>query len=361
MTGLGRKQIGRHVKALKAGKNPRAGPDLTRHHFTKQYSQIDIELLAEVDNATDRLSGWLTIALMQNQYDTGDERFLQLRKISVAHLYRLRGTRIYLTNALSISGTKSTKVPIGTRAKPRPNGSPGYIRVDTVHQGDLNGEKWVYHINLVDEVTQWEVTVAVECISEKYLLPALKMALAFFPFIIINFHSDNGSEFINYTVAHLLNKLNIAQTKSRARTSTDNGLVESKNWAIIRKEFGHWHIPRNQAGIINQFYIDHLIPYLNYHRPCHFPFKKQNLANGKITITYPHKDCKTPYQKLLSIPNWEQYLKPWRTVESLKQAAETKTPMQAAKEKKEARDKLMKLVLPKHPDTIPPLLPPMAL
>lgn len=56
MTGLTRKQIGRHAKALRAGKKPRAGPHLTRHHFTPYYNQTDIELLAEVDNATDRLS-----------------------------------------------------------------------------------------------------------------------------------------------------------------------------------------------------------------------------------------------------------------------------------------------------------------
>lgn len=213
----------------------------------------------------------------------------------------------------------------------------------------------------MDEVTQWEITVAVECISEAYLLPVLRMALAYFPFVIINFHSDNGSEFINYTVANLLNKLNIAQTKSRARTSTDNGLVESKNGAIIRKEFGHWHISGNQAGFINQFYIDHLIPYLNFHRPCHFPVKTQNQTNGKITITYPQAEIQTPYKKLLSIPNWSQYLKPGRTPESLKQAAEVKTPLQAAGDKKKARDILMKLVLPKHPDTIPTLPPPMTL
>jgi len=41
-------------------------------------------------------------------------------------------------------------VPIGTRRKPDPQGEPGYLRVDTVHQGDLDKQKGVYHINLVD-------------------------------------------------------------------------------------------------------------------------------------------------------------------------------------------------------------------
>ena len=38
-------------------------------------------------------------------------------------------------------------LPIGERRKPQPDGQPGYIRIDTVHQGDLDGEKGVYHIN----------------------------------------------------------------------------------------------------------------------------------------------------------------------------------------------------------------------
>jgi len=46
----------------------------------------------------------------------------------------------------------------------------------------------------------------------------------------LNFHSDNGSEYINYVVADLLNKANVSQTKSRARKSNDNALVESNGF-----------------------------------------------------------------------------------------------------------------------------------
>ena len=86
-------------------------------------------------------------------------------------------------------------------------GRPGFIRIDTVHQGDQNGVKGVYHINAVDEVTQWEVVACVPRISEAWLEPALRQLLAHFPFRILGFHSDNGSEFINYTVEELLKKL----------------------------------------------------------------------------------------------------------------------------------------------------------
>ena len=42
-------------------------------------------------------------------------------------------------------------------------------------------EKGVYHINAVDEVTQWEIVASVEKISEAYLVPVLGEMLAQFP------------------------------------------------------------------------------------------------------------------------------------------------------------------------------------
>jgi transposase InsO family protein len=111
----------------------------------------------------------------------------------------------------------------------------------------------VYHINAVDEVTQWEVVGAAAQISEAWLIPVLDAMLAQFPFRIRGFHSDNGSEFINHTVAKLLNKLLIEQTKSRPRRSNDNGMVESKNGAVVRKHMGYTHIAAAHAEEIGAF------------------------------------------------------------------------------------------------------------
>ncbi len=112
--------------------------------------------------------------------------------ISVSHIYNLRRCADYKKYRCHYEKTKSPKgIHIGERRKPRANGQPGYIRIDTVHQGDLDGKKGVYHINAVDEVTQFEVVVSVEKISEAYLIPALEELFAAFPFTIINFHSDN--------------------------------------------------------------------------------------------------------------------------------------------------------------------------
>jgi len=116
----------------------------------------------------------------------------------------------------------SHAVNIGERRKPVPHGKPGFIRIDTVHQGDLDGVKGVYHINAVDEVTQWQV-MAQPLISARPGCFRAEGHSGAVPVSGAGFHSDNGSEFINHTVAGLLNKLLIEQTKSRrgAPTITD--------------------------------------------------------------------------------------------------------------------------------------------
>ena len=74
-------------------------------------------------------------------------------------------------------------------------------------------------------------------------VPVLETMLLQFPFIISGFHSDNGSEFVNRIVARLLNKMLIHFTKSRPRHSNDNGLVESKNGSVVRKQLGIYLYP----------------------------------------------------------------------------------------------------------------------
>ena len=168
-----------------------------------------------------------------------------------------------------------------------------YVRIDTVHQGDLDGLKGVYHITCVDAVSQWQVQACVQGISEAYLLPVLMLVISQFPFEVEGFHSDNGSEYINGRVAAMLEKLRIEQTKSRSRHSNDNALAESKNASIVRKHMGYSHIPQKYAQPINTFYQEVFNPWLNLHRPCMFATEITS-AKGKIVKRYLLQDVKTP-------------------------------------------------------------------
>lgn len=215
MSGRSRAQVTRLVwRKLQAGS---IKPSYAKcHRIAARYTVLDHELLAATDNLHSRLSGPATRRILERAFCVyGDKRFARLSGISSSHIYNLRGSRTYQMRAQTIGRTKIVSIAIGIRRRPEPQGKPGYVRVDTVHQGDLDGEKGVYHVNLVDAVTQWEIVVCVEAISEAHLLPVLKAALGLFPFLILGFHSDNGGEYINRVIAKLLNKLLIEQTKSR--------------------------------------------------------------------------------------------------------------------------------------------------
>lgn len=314
-----------------------------RNVFATKYANRDKELLALTDNAHGRLSGPATRKILQRQYAVyGDKRFEKLSDISSAHIYNLRSSRAYRQRAQTLAKTRSVCVSIGIRRKPEPQGRPGYIRVDTVHQGDLNGEKGVYHINMVDAVTQWEIVLCVEAISEAYLMPVLEIALGMFPFWIVNFHSDNGSEYINSVIAQLLNKLLIEQTKSRSNRTNDNALVEGKNGSVIRKHMGHWHIEQRHASAINQFYQEHFNPYLNFHRPCGFATVTVD-EKGRRRKKY--KTYQTPYERFKMIVNTEKkrkYLREGITLKTLDALAAKQTDNEAATLMQAARDQLFK-------------------
>ena len=246
----------------------------------------------------------------------GQTEYQNIAQISVSHLYNLRASKGYQKQRRTFEKTKSRNVSIGERRPPNSEGKPGYIRVDTVHQGDQDGVKGVYHINAVDEVTQFEVVLSCQKISEQFLMPILTEMLETFPFNIQGFHADNGSEFINHKVAKLLNKLNIELTKSRSRHSNDNALAESKNASVIRKTFGYSHIEQHWADELNVFNRDYLNPFLNYHRPCYFPTTITD-DKGKQRKKYYYDKMMTPYEKLKSLNEAESFLKEELTFDQL--------------------------------------------
>jgi transposase InsO family protein len=343
ITGYSRQQITRLIKQYcVTGKIERQ--QRIYQGFERLYTVEDISLLASLDERHNTLSGPATKKLCERAYAIFKQtQYQRLAGISVAHVYNLRKSKPYLRQRYTFEKTRPKVALIGERKKPRANGEPGFIRIDTVHQGDQDKQKGVYHINAVDEVTQFEVVCTVEKISELYLMPAIEQLLDCFPFVIKGFHSDNGSEYINYKVAKLLSKLLIEFTKSRSRQSNDNAQVESKNGSVIRKLFGYAHIPQRWASLINEFNHKTLFPYINYHRPCFFP-KTITDSKGKGKKTYPYECMMTPYDKLKSIENAINYLKPDITFEILEKVALSQNDDQAAEQLQKERSKLFKTI-----------------
>ena len=310
--------------------------------FKRAYTDADIRLLARMDECHGQPSGGVLKKLCERAYQQfGQEQYQRLSRISVSHLYNLRQSKTYQRQRCTLTKTRPVKASIGIRRKPLPNQQPGYIRIDSVHQGDQDKRKGIYHINAVDEVTQFQVIVTLARINEEHMLPALTQLLATFPFKIKGFHADNGGEYINYSVAELLEKLRIDFTKSRPRHSNDNGLVESKNGSVVRKLYGYAHIPQQYAEEFASINSNQVYRYVNFHRPCYFPTTITD-SKGKQRKKYRYQDMMTPYEKLKSLARPSQYLKPGITFKQLDAFAREMTDNDAAEQLNSARDQLFK-------------------
>jgi hypothetical protein len=343
-TDYSRQQLTRLVRRVLDGETLAKRYRGPTHGFVRKFSELDLALLAQTDALHGNLSGPATKCLMQRAFELfGDPRYERLATISVGHLYNLRQRAGYQDRRRHWTKTKGHSVPIAERRAPAPDNRPGFIRIDSVHQGDLDGRKGLYHINAVDCVTQFEIVATCEQLSEAYLLPVIKTMLASFPFQILGFHADCGSEYINHKVAEMLDKLRVEFTKSRPRHSNDNALAETKNGAIVRKHFGYSHIAQRFANEVNAFCRDFLNPYVNFHRPCFFAESLSD-PKGKITKRYRLENMMTPYQKLKSLPEAHLFLKPGCTFSQLNQLAMAMTDNQAAERLNAARSKLFQSI-----------------
>lgn len=199
---------------------------------------------------------------------------------------------------------------------------------------------------MIDEVTQFEFVAAVPKITENFLIPILARLIKMYPFKIIEFHADNGSEYINKRLEKLLNKLLIKLTKSRPRKTNDNALVESKNGSIIRKWIGYQFIGQDEAEKINSFYLNYFNEYLNYHRPCGFATEKKD-KKGKIKKIYKQEDYMTPYEKLKGLENAKKYLKEKITFKKLDKIAYKYTDNEMAEKVQQELTKLSEVIY--HP------------
>lgn len=277
------------------------------------------------------------------ELDVSEEVAVALRGMSAATIDR----RLAADRAkLEVRGHSHTKpgsllkdsIPIRTWAQCN-DAVPGFVEIDLVgHEGGNAIGDHAYTLTVTDIATGWTENRSVRNKAQKWVFAALLEIKAMFPFPIIGIDSDNGSEFINYTVAKLLGKLLIEQTKSRAHRSGDNGLVEAKNGAIIRKHIGFGHIGAPHAEAVNAFHRDHLNPYVNFHRPCAVP-RVIVAANGKRRRIYTR--WATPWELFQEAPRCESLLRPDATLAGLQQFAQLQSDTEAALEMQRAKRQLL--------------------
>lgn len=340
LTGYKHSQLFRLIDRSLVGNLVRK-PYVRKTDYHRVYTTADIKLLEKTDELHLRLNAHATHEIMRREFLLfHHQEFANLSGISVSHIDNLRKRPAY--TASWVNATKPRGTLIGATMKPESNNAPGSIRVDTVHQRDI------YYINAVDEITQWEVVVCVPVIAESCLLPALNILLDQFPFVIFNFHSDRGSEFINRIVAHLLNKLLINQTKSRSRHCNDNALAETKNGSVVRKNMGYGHMDKKIVKEANHFSITYFTPYLNFHRPCGYVTETIRDHKGRERNIYGQYT--TPYEKLKDVSNAQNknFLKLGQSFEKLDTIAYKMSDNEFARLVREKQNTLFELNISYH-------------
>jgi len=141
MTGISASQLTRLIGQFRRTRHVRVHA-YKRHCFPTKYTREDQLLLAEVDDAHERLSGKATAAIFKRECELfGKEEFKRLSNISVAHLYRLRQSSFYRNHTLTIEKTKPSPCKYGERRRPDPQGRPGYIRWHACRHGSSRGPK----------------------------------------------------------------------------------------------------------------------------------------------------------------------------------------------------------------------------
>ena len=325
--------------------------------IARVYTPADARLLAQVDADLSQMSGLATRVVLHREHHVfGDARFERLAGVSASHSYNLRGSRTYRTQRTVVAGTKATAVA-GVRRAPQPDGMAGFLRGDTVHQGDRDGAKGMYvhgqrrgpdryavrgHAVRVRRRRRGDLRTFPGAAARRPARP-VPVRRGRLPRRQRVAQRRAGSEYVNHKVAALLNKLHVRDfTKSRPRRSTDNALVEGKNASVVRRFLGHDHIPQRFRRWSTRS------PGSTCRRTstttgsaCSQPGKG---ANGRNRRVYRAAEVRTPYAKLRSLPDAEACLKPGISFAEVDAQANASSDLQAVRALNAARARLFRTI-----------------
>lgn len=180
---------------------------------------------------------------------------------------------------------------------------PGHFEVDTVyHCGYDNQGEFVHTLQLVDVATGWSERAAILGRSYLVVSDAFQRILSRLPFLILELHPDNGSEFMN---SHLVNFwgeeiASLELSRSRPYEKNDNRFVEQKNGSLVRAYLGLERFDTVvQTNLINVVY-EKMWLYYNFFQPVMRLEEKTIIPSpdGRRRVKRRHDQAKTPFDRL---------------------------------------------------------------
>jgi hypothetical protein len=232
----------------------------------------------------------------------------KLLKISPAQIDRLLQPARMQHPKKGIAATRPGTLlrhAVPTRGGPPDTTRPGSVEADTVaHCDDSTAGDYVNSLTFTELFSGWTENRAVWNKGGEAVLAQLKALESTVPYVMTDFHTDNGGEFLNWALhRHLTGRaVKLPWTRSRAYRKNDNAHCEQKNWTHVRQLFGHDRFEHPElVALMNDLYAQEWSQFTNHFKPT-FKLVKREKKGGKTKRSY-EATPKTPYQRLLECPD----------------------------------------------------------
>jgi hypothetical protein len=193
---------------------------------------------------------------------------------------------------------------VPTRGGPPDTTRPGSVEADTVaHCDDSTEGDYVNSLTFTELYSGWTENRAVWNKSADAVLAQLRELEKVVPYVMQDFHTDNGGEFLNWALhRHLTGRpVPTPWTRSRAYRKNDNAHCEQKNWTHVRQLFGHERFGHPElVPLMNDLYAQEWSQFTNHFKPT-FKLLKREKKAGRTKRIYEAKPH-TPYERLLASP-----------------------------------------------------------
>lgn len=174
---------------------------------------------------------------------------------------------------------------------------PGSVQADLVlHCGESVEGFFLTTLTVVDVATGWTELQSVWGLGKERVGTALHHVRKRLPFPLRELHTDNGSEFINYTLRSWCIEKKITCSRGRGYRKNDQAYVEQRNWLGVRRQVGYDRYDSHAAQEAMQRLYALLRLQMNFFRPLSKVISKER-RGARVTRRYDAP--RTPYQRLL--------------------------------------------------------------
>ena len=176
--------------------------------------------------------------------------------------------------------------------------APGALQGDLVlHCGESTAGFYLASLVTVDVATSWTELEAVWGLGQQRVGTGVHHIRQRLPFPLREWHTDNGSEFLNRVLPPWCRREGIRVTRGRGYRKNDQAWVEQKNWLAVRRLVGYDRYRSHAAYRLLQRLYGLLRWRLNFLRPVRKLMHKRRVG-AKVIKRYDR--AQTPYQRLLA-------------------------------------------------------------